>query len=231
MVLPAMLLLRRTHQVKLALCMVHAGLLSFLDVYCFATSPMPGLCTCREATPSMLYSDQEGPMGRKNTALKVVEEDTPQPLTEREQKFISLLLTGMTISEAAITAGVRRSVAFHWMASPHCQIYQEYVIAQIEKEQAFRNRITQLRDKALSAIEASLSEEAPPAVRLAAAKFVHEQSSVLRDRTTSPERLVKDEIERYSEAIDHHNRTVVAMYDAKGLRRMGYDNVANDAFE
>jgi hypothetical protein len=171
-------------------------------------------------------------MSRKNTALKVVEDERPQPLSENEKKFIELLLAGMTISEAAITTGIRRSVAFFWMASPHCQIYQEYVVARIAKEQASRDRMTQLREKALSSIEASLSEEAPPAVRFAAAKFLYEsQSSGFRERSLSPERLVRDEIERYREAINHHNSTVVAMYDEKGLRRMDYDNVANDAFE
>ena len=165
-------------------------------------------------------------MPRKNTALKVVEQP-PQPLTETQRKFIDALLTGKTISEAAITAGLSRQAAFYWMADPHSDLYHEYILARMEKRQAFRDHITQLHEKAISAMEASLSADAPPAVRFAAAKFIysaHLQSSGFMARPSEPDDLVREEIERYGAAINHRNSVAIATRDAKGQFRMTYED-------
>lgn len=172
-------------------------------------------------------------MGRSKAKLKVVEEQ-PQGLPNNQKKFIALLLTGMTISDAANAAGVSRSFAFQQMADPHSEIYYEYVTARLEKQQAFSDRMAQLHEKALSAMEASLSEEAPPAVRFAAAKFIysaHLQSSGSMAHAFTPDTLVDKEISRYRDAINHHNSVVVARYDSKGQPRMTYEEYCNDAFE
>jgi len=83
-------------------------------------------------------------------------------------------------------------------------------------------------------MEASLSEEAPPAVRFAAAKFIysiHLQPSGSVRRASSPERLVTDEIERYRDAINHHNSVAIATHDSKGQIRMHYRDEVNSAHE
>jgi len=69
-----------------------------------------------------LRPDRGESMPRKNTVLKVVEDQPPQPLNEREKKFIDLLLTGKTISDAAIAVGLRRSHAFYSMINTHSDL-------------------------------------------------------------------------------------------------------------
>lgn len=107
-------------------------------------------------------------------ARKKVEESTDlQVITDTQQNFIQALLTGKSIKEAAILAGVSRRSATYWMMSNN-PVRLEYETQRLALKEQFYSRIARLHGLALQAMEDSLSPDAPPIVRFNAAKYLYE---------------------------------------------------------
>jgi hypothetical protein len=146
-------------------------------------------------------------MARKK-AVEIIQTE----LTERQQLFVEQLLTGKTITEAANEVGISRRAATYWLHSDDHLVRLEYDRLRLMAKDAFRQRIANLHDLALKALEDVLAEDAPPGIRFAAAKFLYEAH--LRDvggmnTPYEPEKLVKQEVHEvkekaYLEQFDGH---------------------------
>lgn len=98
-----------------------------------------------------------------------------EPIAPNQQSFIEALLSGESISRAAMLAGIARRTATYWLADPEHPVYIEYEKQRIQRQQEFHARIAALHELALKAMEDTLSPVAPPGVRFQAAKFLYEK--------------------------------------------------------
>jgi len=106
-------------------------------------------------------------MARKR-ALEVIQTE----LTDRQRLFIEQLLTGKNITDAADAVGISRRAATYWLHDYNHLVRLEYDRLRIMAKDAFRARIANLHNLALAALESALAEDAPPAIRFAAARFL-----------------------------------------------------------
>jgi len=144
----------------------------------------------------------------RKRAVEVVQTE----LTERQQLFIEQLLTGKNITEAANEVGISRRAATYWLHSDDHLVRLEYDRLRLVAKDAFRQRIANLHNLALEALEDALAKNAPPAIRFAAAKFLYEahlQSIADMIRPYGPDELVRQEVNEvkekaYLEQFDGH---------------------------
>ena len=138
------------------------------------------------------------------------------PLNEKQHQVIDLLLTGKSITEAADEVGISRRAVTYWLHDAIGLFRMEYERRRIELRQEFRQRIAKLHDLALSALESSLSEDAPPAVRFQAAKFLYE-SHISTYANMKPARdaddLIENEVEQ-AKAREHFQKWDAHYIDA-----------------
>jgi hypothetical protein len=109
-------------------------------------------------------------------------------ITENQQRFIEGLLAGKSISDAALLAGMSRRTVTYWLADPEHPVTVEYEKQRILARQQFNERVARLHELAFKAMEDSLSEAAPPALRFQAAKFLIEIHLEHYCRVSTPER-------------------------------------------
>ncbi len=113
-------------------------------------------------------------------------------LKDLQQRFVELLLTGKSITEAARALRIGRRTATYWMAQ---DTFVRYAYERERQRAAteFRERIAKLNDLTLTALEDALSPDANPDVRLSVAKFLY-SSNLEQFGTLAPladaERLV-----------------------------------------
>jgi hypothetical protein len=132
------------------------------------------------------------------------QEKALEGITPRQQTFIELLLSGKSISDAALEAGISRRTATYWLANPEHSVTIEYEMQRIVQRQRFQARVAALHEKALAAMEASLDAEAPPAIRFQAAKFLYEQhlaSHFNMQPPGRPQELVEKETDQAGDYI------------------------------
>lgn len=98
-----------------------------------------------------------------------------EPVTPVQQTFIELLLSGRSISDAALQAGISRRTATYWLHDPSSPVTIEYQKQASLKRDTFYQRMANLQGLALQAIEDALSADSPPHVRLKVATFIYEQ--------------------------------------------------------
>ncbi len=96
-------------------------------------------------------------------------------ITENQQRFIEGLLSGKSISDAALLAGLSRRTVTYWLADPEHPVTLEYEKQRILARQQFYERVAHLHELAFKAMEDALSEAAPPGIRFQAAKFLYEK--------------------------------------------------------
>lgn len=117
-------------------------------------------------------------------------------ITDAQQNFIQSLLSGKSIQEAAILAGVSRRAATYWMMNNN-PVRLEYEKQRLAIKEQFYSRIASLHEQALKAMEDSLSPDTPPAIRFNAAKFLYEAHLQHFSNVAWPgdsEKLVKAEL-------------------------------------
>ncbi len=101
--------------------------------------------------------------------------DEQPDITAQQQRFIEVLLSGTSITEAARVVGVSRRTATYWMAQDGNPTRKEYERQATERALAFTTRIEKLHDLAISALEDMMSKKAPPWQRFQAAKLIYER--------------------------------------------------------
>ncbi|HEY4385196.1 MAG TPA: hypothetical protein VGN34_12100 [Ktedonobacteraceae bacterium] len=108
--------------------------------------------------------------------LKTVKnEQALEVITERQQTFIEALLSGKSITDAALITGISRRAATYWLSNPEHIVNEEYEKQRALQLQNFRARIAGIHEATLKAIEDALSEASPPAIRFQAAKLIYEK--------------------------------------------------------
>lgn len=108
--------------------------------------------------------------------LKAVKnEQALEPITEKQQVFIEALLSGKSITDAALITGISRRTATYWLADPTHPINIEYEKQRALQLQNFHERIAGIHEAALQAIEDALGKASPPAIRFQAAKMIYEK--------------------------------------------------------
>jgi hypothetical protein len=150
----------------------------------------------------------------RNTPLQ---EKALEPITEKQQSFIEALLSGKTISEAALIAGISRRTATYWLADPQHPVTLEYEKQRILARQQFYRRVASLHEKALKAMEDALSEAAPPAIRFQAAKFLYEKHLEHLCGVRAPERA-QQLVERESNLAQE--REYFQTYNASRIKQI-----------
>lgn len=97
-----------------------------------------------------------------------------QSVTPIQQTFIEHLLQGKSISDAALSTGISRRTATYWLHDQEHAVTIEYEKQVMQLYQAHHERMENLHNLALKAVEDALSEEAPGDLRLKAARFIIE---------------------------------------------------------
>jgi len=109
-----------------------------------------------------------------------------------QQRFVEMLLSGRTISEACRVLQIGRRTATYWMkADSFVRFAYEHERLRLATE--FRERLCKLQDMALSALEESLQQKEDPALRAAVAKFIY--TVHLADYKLSPLHSADDMVE------------------------------------
>jgi hypothetical protein len=111
----------------------------------------------------------------RQKAVSKTESRELEPIAPNQQSLIEGLLSGKSISQAALAASISRRTATYWLADPEHPVYIEYEKQRIQQRQEFYGRIAALHDLALKAMEDALSPVAPPGIRFQAAKFLYEK--------------------------------------------------------
>lgn len=150
---------------------------------------------------------------------KQAESDTTElwAITENQQRFIEGLLAGKSISEAALLVGMSRRTVTYWLADPEHPVTLEYEKQRILARQKFYERVAHLHELAFKALEDSLAEAAPPAIRFQAAKFLYEKHLEALCGVRAPDRA-QELVERESSLV--HERDYFQQFNAHKLARV-----------
>jgi hypothetical protein len=88
----------------------------------------------------------------------------------REELLIAALLTGATVREAAAKAGIHQRTAQRWLADPAGSLRQRLEAAKKALWSKTVEDLAAVASKAVGVLRELLDGEAPPAVRLGAAR-------------------------------------------------------------
>jgi hypothetical protein len=94
-----------------------------------------------------------------------------EPITPVQQAFINELLTGKSITGAALIAGVSRRAATYWLQG-ETSVRIEYERARMAAQQKFYDAYNGLVEKAMEQLDAALESPQSREMRFAAAKFI-----------------------------------------------------------
>ena len=148
-----------------------------------------------------------------------------EPITPQQQSFIEALLTGKSITDAALTAKLSRRAATYWMNDAHHPVRMEYEKQRLASLATVASRVASLHGLAFSALEDLLAPSAPPAVRFQAAKLIYEAHLQGFCEPTPPQsttELVAKELTGMYEEHQQIGSNQVQMYDDKGKERLYY---------
>src|SRR5579859_3688808 len=146
-----------------------------------------------------------------------------EPITPLQQAFITHLLTGKNITQAAHLAGISRRTATYWMADGESPVCREYSRQKSFAEKELADRVAKINSLAFDALEDMLAKTTPPFIRMQALKLLFEAqlAPLFKVRhPQSPTDLVKNRLaqQRHDEEIDGFSN--VHLWDDRGHERL-----------
>lgn len=148
------------------------------------------------------------------------------PITPVQQSFIELLLTGKTIAESALLAGVSRRAATYWLHDTEHPVRREYELQRARQRQELSRRVSNIHGLALTALEDLLSPDAPVGIRFQTFKLLYEnhlKESLNLSLPVQPAVLVEEETQQYFNSADPQKVNGVYLYDDQGRERLQDD--------
>lgn len=116
------------------------------------------------------------------------ENESGGPLTAQHERFITLLIDGLTIRAAAEEAGASQRSAYRWMAEGHA-VRAEFSRRRAELVAGHDAAYRRLQARVLEILGQALAPDAPADARLEVAKFLY---SKMRWPETTGDRLPMD---------------------------------------
>ena len=142
-------------------------------------------------------------------------------LSALQQAFLSHLLTGKTIRQAALLSDVSLRAAMYWLADGPVRV--EYDKKRAIALADFDERVSNIHNKALDALEDILAAETPPFIRIQAVRMVYEnhlRESMDRRYPQSPTHMLLTEVDDYYDMTSPEKRLGVYLYDDRGKPRI-----------
>lgn len=115
-------------------------------------------------------------------------ETSGQPLTPKQQKFVTALVSELTVDAAAKAAGISRATAYRWLEQADVQL----VVKEIERQaiEATARGLVALASQALTVLQEAMSDPVTPmATRVRAADAALNRLLQLRDLVSIEERI------------------------------------------
>lgn len=137
-----------------------------------------------------------------------------EQITATQQRFVETLLTGKSIAEAARLCRIGRRTATYWMQQDTV-VRVAYEAERQKVVTAFRERILNLHDLVLTALEDALTADAYPELRASVAKFLY-SSNLASHGTLTP---LADADHLVSEILSNaHLNALLEMGEADALK-------------
>lgn len=146
-----------------------------------------------------------------------------EPITPQQQSFIEALLSGKSITDAALTAKLSRRTATYWMNAAHNPVRMEYEKQRLVALATVTSRVATLHGLAFKALEDLLAASSPPAVRFQAAKLIYEAHLQEFCKPTPPQSTV-ELVEKEVTHLYEENKLIgfnrIQMFDNEGRERL-----------
>lgn len=150
-----------------------------------------------------------------------------EPITPSQQTFIEALLSGKSVTAAALTAGVSRRAGVYWLHTRNHPVRREYEKQRLNGQALLAARVAGLHELAFKALEDLLAATSPPAVRFQAAKLIYEAHLQDLCEVQPPQLtfdLIDKEIERVWDEQERQGHNAVMLYDDRNRERFPEDD-------
>jgi hypothetical protein len=171
-------------------------------------------------------------MARQKAASKAESPDAGEcevlePITPAQQLLIEALLSGKSVTVAALSTGVSRRAAVYWLHTPGHPVRREYEKQRVNSQVLLASRVAGLHEAAFKALEDLLLPTAPASVRFQAAKLIYEAHLKDLCEVTPPQLsfdLIDSETDQMWKNRERQGHNAVMLYDDRNRERFPEDD-------